>query len=142
MAYVASVIRAVRDDVSEHFFSCHAASVAVSEAECDAHLQLGACDLGGVLLIPSIRFCCGEMQVAEERGVICVGGGVAVRLAQEMGAEDAVNHIDVVEHADGAVQCAGMHGCGDGDGGELVEELVVGPGFFGRRGWRGGSWRG
>ncbi len=46
-----------------------------------------------------------------------------------MGAEDAIHHVDVVEHADGAVQCAGM--LGRGDGGELIEQLVVGPSFLG-----------
>ncbi len=71
----------MRDDMSEHFFSGHAACVAVGELEIDAHLQLGACDLGGVLLIPSIGLCGGEMQVAEERRVFGVGGGVAVGLA-------------------------------------------------------------
>ncbi len=33
--------------------------------------------------------------------------------------DDAVYDIDVIEHADGAVQCAGM--LGRGDCGELVE---------------------
>ncbi len=46
-----------------------------------------------------------------------------------MGAEDAVDDVDVVERADGVVQGAGM--LGRFHGGELVEEFVVGPGFLG-----------
>ena len=49
-----------------------------------------------------------------------------------MGAEDAVNDVDVVERADGAVQFVGVLGrC---DAGELIEEFVVGLGFLGEEG--------
>lgn len=53
-------------------------------------------------------------------------------LAEQVGAEDAVDDVDVVERADGVVDSAGM--LGRGDGGELVEQFVVGPRFLGEEG--------
>jgi hypothetical protein len=55
-----------------------------------------------------------------------------VGLAEQVGAEDAVDDVDVVERANGVVDSAGM--LGRGDGGELVEEFVVGPRFLGEEG--------
>lgn len=72
------------------------------------------------------------MQLAQAGCGIGVGGGVAMRLAEQVGAEDSVNDVDVVERADGVVHGAGMFG--RRDGGKLVEEFVVGPSFLGEEG--------
>lgn len=58
------MIRALGDDVGEHFFAGHAARVAVGELESDALLQLLGRDGGDVLLVPSVRLGGGEMQLA------------------------------------------------------------------------------
>ncbi len=68
----------MRDDVSEHFFSGHAACVAVCEAEGDVFFQLLGGDRGAVLLVPSVRLGSDEMQFAQSGRGIGVGGGVAV----------------------------------------------------------------
>ncbi len=97
------MIRAVGDDVSEHFFAGHAACVAVCELEAHTFLELAGRDGGAVLLVPSVCFGGGEMQLAQGGRGIGVGGGVAMGLAEQVGAEDAVNDVDVVERADGVV---------------------------------------
>ncbi len=120
------------DDVGKHFFAGHAAGVAVCEAEGDALLELAGRDGGAVLLVPSVGLGGGEMQFTQSGRGIGVGGGVAMRFAKQVSAEDAVNDVDVVQRADRTVYGAGM--LWSGDGGELVEEFVVGPGFLGEEG--------
>ena len=132
---VATVVCPVRNDVQEHFLSCHCSCITVSETESDAFLQLARAGLTGVALIPGIRLGHRELQFIQPRGRIRVCRRVAMLLAKQVRLEDSINHVDVVKHAYGAVQCVGV--LLGGDGREYVEQFVVRPGFLRKEGVNG-----
>jgi hypothetical protein len=68
------------------------------------------------------------MQLAQIRRGVGVGGGVAMGLPLQVRLEDFVHHVDVVESANGGVDCTGM--LLRIDRSQRVEQFVVGPGLL------------
>ena len=122
----------MRNDVQEHFLSRHCSCITVSETESDAFLQLARAGLTGVALLPGIRLGHRELQFIQPRGRIRVRRRVAMLLSKQVRLEDSIDHVDMVKHAYGAVQCVGV--LLSGDCRQYVEQFVVRPGFLRKEG--------
>jgi hypothetical protein len=131
LTHIAPVVSAVGDDVQEHFFPRHQASVTVGELKCQGLGRLLGRQASGIGLEPGIGLRHFEVKFGQCGRGVGVGSAESMGLAPQMRLENAVHHIDVVQGANRRMQ-------GDSVAwrvhiGQHIEQLVVGPGLVGKK---------
>lgn len=101
------------DDVQKHLFAGHGAGVAIGEAKRNSLAKLAWRNRCDMFLVPEVRLSDAELKLIDFWRGVSVCGLKAVRLAQQVSLEDAVNHVDVIERTDCRVNRCGVLGSGN-----------------------------
>ncbi len=128
LAHVSAVVRTMCDDVQKHLFAGHGAGVAVGEAKRNSLAKLAWRNRCDMFFVPDVRFSDAELKLIDFGRGVSVCGRIAMRLAQQVSLEDAVNHVDVIERTD-----CGVNGCcvlSSGNCSKDIKQFVICPRFL------------
>lgn len=106
--HTATVVRAVRGDVREHFLARHAPREPISESEFHRLRKRRFGHIRDVVHVPLISFAGSEMQRFERRCFVGVGGRVAMRNAGQVRRKDLVDDINVIQQTNRRKTLGGM----------------------------------
>ena len=101
------MIAAVRDDVQEHFFTTHETRISVGENKGHLFLERRAWQVADVGEEPSVDLFRRRRESMQGWRFLRVRGRVTVSTAREVGFEDAVDDIDVIQDSIAVLASAG-----------------------------------
>ncbi len=126
------VIAAVGHQVQQHLGAAHLPLVAIRELKPDLGVARLRAQGRHILHQPVIQCRDRAVQRRQGRRLGGIGGGKAVGLPQQIGLEDGIDHMDMVEDAQGrVVSLAILHGI---QGGEGRQQFVIGPALVMKKG--------
>jgi len=101
---ITPVVATVCDDVEKDFFSGHAPAVPVGKLEVDDFGEIGCAQACSVVLVPSIGGRHIGPQLSKGGRALGVRGVEGPWLGAQVGLEDAINDVDVVQRSDTCVE--------------------------------------